>query len=259
MSAGLPPADLAKYLDTGMASLHAWGTVASDPNIMYISRRPQWRNFKPERLYVEQPENWMVHDLKIGRWSHFDLFPTPLPMAAKQLVRQLLDCRLVQIGLELQIAVEYVGDQAEGMAFVGNMIGFDPETSQPAYETMWLNSEAVLLPSDPLRVVLDLGERGIVFQIFRHRLVSADFLYTRPAIAAALEEITASGGEISRPRAPIMVSLRATSEELEGPILYATSENTGAAIFEISPRWTRCSFAGYVPPWWRTVSEEERP
>jgi hypothetical protein len=260
MSSGLPPGDLAAYLGTGFASLQAWAAVIPAPNIVRIKRRPQQRNFKPERLYVEQPENWMVHDLKIGGQSYFanERFASERfhPISAVQLVRQRLDCRLVQIGMDLEVAAEYIGDQTAG-AFIGNMVGFDPETARPSpsYETMPLFAEETPA-SDPLHVVLDLGEHGVGFQIFRYRLVSAVFLRTRTAIDAALEEITAADGEISRPSAPIMISLRATSEELEGPILYATSENTSAVIFEISPRLVRCDFDGYRPPWWHEINEE---
>jgi hypothetical protein len=74
------------------------------------------------------PENWLVHDLKIGRRSQF-LQPVAVPGTEFATGRWRNDIiyETAQIGMDVAISVEYVGPRKTGAPFFATLIGLNPD------------------------------------------------------------------------------------------------------------------------------------
>lgn len=237
----LRPEDFEAVCGTGVARLHAWVRTDPSPIVYTITSRLQSDGFRPASLVIVSPECWVIYDFRIGRRSQ--LFAEG-PVPATQLSGNPLRLEMVQVGVDVQFDVAYVGACAEGSVFQASLVG-------AVGTRQLLNFQSSLIPrSEGWRVLLDLGERLLDFRLGRDGLELSSTTIDRPAIDLALSLLEEWNGKLGiRPVDPIVVSLRSTRDG----ILFGIDERAGHVLFEIGPRVAFCNLVGYVPTWWKEI------
>ena len=230
--------DLKTYLGDGVAKLQVWGCHIPTPRVLTIGSRPQ-RPFQPQRLMVSDAADWIIHDLRIDGRSQFLSGPVP----AEALSKLDLSFETLRVGALVQLDIEYIGSAIlEGRSLYANLWG--PAASGRAHAAF---TSAPLRPTDPTRIIIDLGERALVFLQRREELFLEAALDERAKIDEALTGIR------KIVRQAIMVSLHTHGDS----ILYGIDERTGAVLFELGGTYgPRCELDGYTPPWWKIVSDD---
>lgn len=230
--------DLKTYLGDGVAKLQVWGCHIPTPRVLTIESRPQ-RPFQPQRLTVRDAADWIIHDLRIDGRSQFLSGPVP----AEALSKLDLSFETLRVEARVQLDIEYIGDAyLEGRQFLAVFWSREVTVQLPLIFQSW-----ALRPTDPTRIILDLGERALVFLQRREELFLEAALDERAKIDEALTGIR------KIVRQAIMVSLRTHGDS----ILYGIDERTGAVLFELGGTYgPRCELDGYTPPWWKIISDD---
>lgn len=231
---------LAAICGSGLAELHAWGTVAQLATAT-LTARPQSSGIQPESLVVANPSDWLLFDLRIG---HRSQVPWGGPFRAATLGQAGAQLDYVRVGVDVAIDVGYVGSNPEGETFAAALLCRD---DGGRIGTLPLTSGMVVPPSGR-RVLLDLGDRLEVFELGGSRgLALTNTLLVRADID---EQFTYLDVEVTRPPTPVLISLRTSAATI-----YGTDERAGVVIFEVSPYIACCKLEGYVPSWWSTVDD----
>lgn len=268
LTAGADMTDLRAIAARGLAMFHGYATYELEPNLAWITARPQTA-FRPERLVLprERADRWLIHEIKIANQSQF---PDPIPIGGDVFTADTapaLDLDRMRVDQDVQIAVEYVGDDPEGEVFVATLVGSGPDSGSRM--VLPLASNIRVLPSTVgMRVVLDLDDQRFVCVIKRnpHGLQLQHIcVRDRSAEDPYASEVTrvVAGAITIVPPAPITVSLHvAVVPRLvgggESHVLFGLDERTNRVVFELvhgvfaahGPFTSRCEIAGYLPKWW---------
>lgn len=94
-----------------------------------ITTRPNRGDFRPERLIIAQPQNWIVNDIRIDGVSQFgESGDVPGEMFAAEAMYSWVRFEEVPRRGEFQIVVTYVGTDPEGAPFVAGVLGSQRRT-----------------------------------------------------------------------------------------------------------------------------------
>lgn len=94
--------------------------ITREDGVVSVIARPQVCAFRVEELRIDNPELWMIHDVKIGNASQF-VQPGPIP--ATLLSSLDLSFQTLQTAMDLTIRAEYIGNDGAGAVFHGAAVG----------------------------------------------------------------------------------------------------------------------------------------
>lgn len=265
-----------------IAMFHGYATYALKQNLVQITARPQLMAFRPEsesgcvqfvvvRLLIAQSRanRWRIHDIKIANQSQFRS-PTPLrgdvftaAGSTEPAPVLVFDLQGMQVDQDIQITVEYVGDDPEGEAFVALLVGSG--SAGNARSMLSLSSATRVLPStEGVRVVLDLDDQRFVC-VTKHDTQGPQLqrLYVCDRSTEDLLCPDSVAAVTIVPPAPITVSLHvAVVPGFAGgvaQVLFGLDERNDCVLFELAhnpfaaygPMFrSRCEIDGYLPVWW---------
>lgn len=244
-----------------LVAVHAWttgdlarrevlplstGTLRVGPNqSAQITSRPQRVAFRPQRLVIPATiaNDFIVQDIRIGTGSQFSQgVDIPGAMFATNAIDAFVSFDTVQVAMDVQLIVTYVGSNPEGEPFNANLIGTSV-SDQRRHALVWTDSGAFVLEETgglSARRMGDVSTRIRVEKIddedLDHRIDDLDLQPLDP---------------------PRVVGLRVRDDE-DGSLLFGIDDTVGI-IFEIfvSPTALRATINldGYMPEWLLSPAE----
>lgn len=251
-------ANLRELCGTGLAHFHAWGSYEMPPNIVTIVMRPQGAAFRVNRLLI--PGNagrWLVHDIKIGNQSQFR---SAMPVAGSLIDNALINGAVICPGQDLAVAVEYVGDIADGEEFIGTFICDGADGNRGGRMLLPVRSNVPVRAIDcGRRILLKLDDCVYRFEERRgnfDRVTIADpEELTQICMGYWFADYDVCAIDIAwaAPKDPLLVALRVASFG-DGYALFGINEAEGVVVFDLCQQAgafaAACDLDGYVPTWW---------
>ena len=251
------PAELRAICDPPVRELRAYHYLAPTSNAARITARVQ-STIQIQRMMVPDAiaPMFVIRDIRIGRESQITDSPGDLFAVSNPDVFMNMDS--AESGVDIIVDIEYVGDDPDGLVFLGAFMGRTPAGGMM---TVPVQSAAPVRPRGPDLIAVDLDETRYCFTARLGQLVDLKTerlgVTAWPPTTAAVDD----DGNVNRYfDPPRVVSLRVEHfSEVPYTVFYAVDEATGQVVLEVGegmasnqrPCRARCEPAGYVPEWWQ--------
>lgn len=217
------------------------------------------RPFRAERLHVNRPQDWVIHDIRIGQFSHVGS-----EISAEAFANERIDLGVQMTGIPIHVLVEYVGGNPAGAMFHGALIGRDPDDARARVPLALVSDRPIHSrqdhPVNGRHVWLRLEDEIFRFEERGGRLQAVYRVTAMPPDTSP----TGTWVEIDPPRmitlrvAPVPPVAKLRAGEYPAFVLYGTDDakhGEDAVVFEIgdsgqAPFEAKLELAGYTPSWW---------
>ena len=250
-------AELRALCDPPVRELRAYHYLVPAGNAARITARVQ-STIQIQRLMVPDAiaPMFMIRDIRVGRESQIADAPGDLFAVSNPDVFMNMDS--AEAGVDIVVDVEYVGDDPDGLFFLGAFMGRTPEGS---VMTIPIQSSVPIPPRGPDLIAVDLDETRYCFTARMGQLVALKIerlgITTWPPATAAVAADGYTNHYFDPPR---VVSLRVEHfPEVPYTVFYAVDEAAGQVVLEVGeglaanrrPARAHCEPGGYVPEWWQ--------